>query len=162
MEVQPTSIDAWPGSPTRLVPLYPGADALLFDLERRATVRLEAGDQVLATGGARALVRRRGAILLFDVDKNSTKTLVPKLPPLPFVVVQGTMAVVGTAVLDVLRDDPLGTVSGRALALTPSGDVLVARGGPPSAERLALGPLVWERPVERDPAKDPAGARMLR
>jgi hypothetical protein len=162
VEVQPTSIDAWPGSPTRLVALYPGVDALLFDLERRTTLRLEAGDQVLASGGARALVRRRGAILLVDVDKNSTKTLVPKLPPLPFIVVQGTMAVVGTAVVDVLRDDPLGTVSGRPLALTPSGDVLVARGGPPSAERLALGPLVWERPMERDPSKDPSGARMLR
>jgi hypothetical protein len=162
VELQPTSIDAWPAAPTRLVPLYPGVDALLVDLERRAVVRLESGDQVLTTSGARALVRRRGTIVLIDVDKGSTKTLVPRLPPLPVVLIQGTAAVVGTEVVDVLRDEPLGAVSGRPLALTPSGDVLVAQGGPPSAERLALGPLVWERPVAPGATSAAAGARMLR
>jgi hypothetical protein len=146
VEIQPTSIDAWPDRPTRLLPLYPGSEALLVDLDRKATFRLEPGDQVVATSGTRALVRRRGTVVLVDAEKNTTKTLVPKLPPLPFVLVQGSLAVVGSDVVDVLRDDPLGTISGRALALTPSGEVLVARGGPPSAERLALGPLVWEQP----------------
>jgi hypothetical protein len=162
VEVQPTSIDAWPDRPTRLVALYPGLDALLVDLERRATVRLEPGDQVIATSGARALVRRKNGILLFDIEKNTTKVLVPKLPPLPFILVQGTVAAVGSEVVDVLRDDPLGSISGRPLALTPSGDVLVARGGPPSAERLALGPLMWERPAPPAAANAGSGARMLR
>jgi hypothetical protein len=146
VEIQPTSLDAWPDRPTRLLPLYPGSDALLLDLDRKATLRLEPGDQVIATSGSRALVRRRGAVVLVDAEKHTTKTLIPNLPPLPFVLVQGTLAVVGSEVVDVVRDDPLGTISGRPLALTPSGEVLVARGGPPSAERLALGPLVWEQP----------------
>jgi hypothetical protein len=165
VEIQPTSIDAWPDRPTRLFSLYPGSDALLVDLERKATLRLEPGDQVVATSGSRALVRRRGAIVVVDAEKKSTKTVVEKLPPLPFVLVQGSLAVVGSDVVDVLRDDPLGSISGRPLALTPSGEVLVAQGGPPSAERLALGPLVWELPpVEfvgggpAPPAKSVGGA----
>ncbi|HEX6272623.1 MAG TPA: hypothetical protein VFZ53_06280 [Polyangiaceae bacterium] len=162
VEVQPTSLDAWPGTPTRLVALYPGLDALLVDLERRAVVRLEPGDQVLTTNGPRALVRRRGSIVLVDVDKNSTKTLAPRLSRLPFVLVQGTAVAVGNTVFDVLRDEPLGTVSGRPLALAPSGEALVARGGPPSAERLALGPLAWEKPAERGGESAALGARMLR
>jgi hypothetical protein len=162
VEVQPTSIDAWPARATRLVPLYPGLDALLVDLERRATVRLEPGDQVLATNGGRALVRRRGGVALLDVDKGTTKLVVPKLAALPSVLVEETIAVVGAEVLDPLRDDPLGTISGRPLALTAAGDVLVARGGPPSAERLALGPLVWEQPAPRVASGAAAGARMLR
>jgi hypothetical protein len=162
VEVQPTSIDAWPGAPTRLVALYPGLDALLVDIERRAIVRLEAGDQVLTTSGGRALVRRRGSIVLVDVDKSSTRTLVPRLPRLPHVLVHGTTAAVGVDVLDVLRDEPLGAVSGRPLALAASGEALVARGGPPSAERLALGPLVWEKPAERAGESASPGARMLR
>jgi hypothetical protein len=160
VEVQPTSIDAWPDRPTRLVALYPGTDALLVDLERRTTVRLEPGDQVIATNGARALVRRKNGIVLYDAEKNTAKVLVPKLSPLPFIFVQGTVAAVGSEVVDVLRDDPLGSISARPLALTPSGDVLVARGGPPSAERLAVGPLVWERPSPT--ANVGSGARMLR
>lgn len=162
VEVQPTSIDVWPDRPTRLVALYPGADALLLDLERRTTVRLEPGDQVIATNGPRALVRRKNGIVLLDVEKPSTKVLVPKLSPLPFILVEGTVAAVGSDVVDVLRDDPLGSVSARPLAVTASGDVLVARGGPPSAERLALGPLVWERPTPAATANVGAGARMLR
>jgi hypothetical protein len=162
VEIQPTSIDAWPGVPTRLVALYPGLDALLVDLDRRAIVRLEPGDQVLATSGSRALVRRRSSIVLLDVDKNSTKTLVPRLSRLPFVLVQGTAVAVGNTVFDVLRDEPLGTVSGRPLALAPTGEALVARGGPPSAERLALGPLVWEKPAEHAGERAAAGAGMLR
>ncbi|HEX6763816.1 MAG TPA: hypothetical protein VF103_00025 [Polyangiaceae bacterium] len=162
VEVQPTSIDAWPARPLRLFPLYPGADALLVDLERRSTVRLEAGDQVITTSGARALLRRRGGVVLLDVEKSTTKTLLPKLPPLPFVVVEGSLAVVGSELFDVLRDDPVGSVSGRPLALTPSGEVLVAQGGPPSAERLAVGPLRWERPGEPKALNLEAGVRMVR
>jgi hypothetical protein len=162
VEVQPTSIDAWPSRPVRLVALYPGTDALLLDLERRVTVRLEPGDQVIATSGARALVRRKNAVVLFDAERNTTKVLVPKLPRMPFIIVQGSVAVVGSEVLDANKDDPLGGVSGRPLALTPTGDVLVARGGPPSAERLALGPLTWERPAPPAAANVGAGARMLR
>ena len=162
VEVQPTAIDAWPGRATRLVPLYPGADALLVDLERRATVRLESGDQVLTTNGGRALVRRRGGVTLLDVDKGTTKIVLSKLPRLPSVVVEESLAVVGSEVLDPLRDDPVGAISGRPLALTASGDVLVARGGPPSAERLALGPLAWERPVPPVTTSAASGARMLR
>jgi hypothetical protein len=162
VEVQPTSIDAWPEQPKRLVPLYPGLDALLVDLERRTTLRLEPGDQVLATSGARALVRRQGTVLLLDVDKNTAKTVAPKLPPLPQVLVQGTAVVLGTELLDVLHDQPLGSITGRPLALTPAGEVLVARGGPPSAERLATGPLRWERLPNPATTSLGAGARMVR
>ncbi len=161
VEIQPTSIDVWPDRPVRLVAIYPGTDALLLDLERRTTVRLEPGDQVIATSGARALVRRKNAVVLFDTERNTTKLLVPKLPRLPFVLVEGSVAVVGSEVVDASKDDPLGSISGRALALTPTGEVLVARGGPPSAERLALGPLTWEHPTP--PASNVgSGARMLR
>jgi hypothetical protein len=161
VEVQPTSIDAWPDQPKRLVPVYPGTDALVVDLERRVTIRLEPGDQVIATSGPRALVRRRGSVVVLDVEKNTTKTLAAKLPPLPAIVTQGTLAVVGVELFDVREDSPLGAVSGRPLALTAFGDVLVARGNPPSAERLATGPLRWERPPTAKTNLG-AGARMVR
>ena len=48
------------------------------------------------------------------------------------------------------------------LAVRDGGLRIVARGGPPSAERLALGPLAWERPVPEQNANLGAGARMLR
>jgi hypothetical protein len=161
VEVQPTSIDAWPDQPKRLVPVYPGSDALVVDLERRVTIRLEPGDQVIATSGPRALVRRQGTVVVLDVEKNTAKTLAAKLPPLPTVLIQGTLAVVGVELFDVREDASLGSVSGRPLALTGFGDVLVARGNPPSAERLATGPLRWERPP-REKSNLGAGARMVR
>ena len=161
VEVQPTSIDAWPDQPKRLVPVYPGTDALVVDLERRVTIRLDPGDQVIATSGSRALVRRQGAVLVLDVEKNTTKILAAKLPPLPAILIQGPLAVVGVELFDVRENAPVGTVSGRPLALTALGDVLVARGNPPSAERLATGPLRWEHPP-KEKSNLGAGARMVR
>ncbi|HEX6766263.1 MAG TPA: hypothetical protein VF103_12315, partial [Polyangiaceae bacterium] len=147
VEIQPTAIDAWPSEPKRLVPLYPGTEALLVDLEKKATVPLEPGDQVLSSEGSRVLVRRRGGVVLLDIDRNVVKNLVSKLPPLAPVLVEGTMAVVGPMLFDARRDDPVGSVTGRALGLTAWGDVLVALGGPPSAEHLATGPLRWQPPT---------------
>lgn len=147
VEVQPTAIDVWPSTPERLVPLYPGSDALLVDLDRRASVRLDPGDQVLATSGPRALVRRRGTLVLLDVDQETTKTLLTSLPRLPSVLSDGPLAAVGTWILDLAAGEVIGSVSARPLSLTPTGHALVPQGGPASAERLAHGPLRWERPA---------------
>ena len=144
VEVQPTAVDRWPEGPVRLVPVYPGSDALLVDLERRAARRLAPGDQAILTSGPRALIRRGRRLVFVDVQAGTEQALALDAPKLAAIVSAPPLVAVGPLVFDVERQTLLGRAAERPLALTPYGEVLVAQGGPPSAEQPARGPLVWQ------------------
>jgi hypothetical protein len=143
--VQPMALDRWPETPRRLVPMYPGMDTLLVDLDQRRALALRPGDRVLATSGAHALVRRERAVLAFDADSSTETPLVANVEPFAGLVVSGALAAVGSTLLDASTARIVGTLPGRPLLLTPSGDALVAEGGTASADAFARGPLRWHR-----------------
>lgn len=144
--VQPTELDARAVAEARLVPLYPGADTLLIDLDRREPLPLKPGDLVIHTDANRALVRRRDRLFVYDADARAEEELAVTLDPLPYVLTQGSFAVVTPAVVDLGTGKLVGLTHERPLALSRRGQVLVAGGGGPSAERLARGPLIWKDP----------------
>jgi hypothetical protein len=145
--IQPALIDRWPEAAQRLVPLYPGSEALLVDLERRITHPLSPGDRVVTTSAARALVRRGKRFVLFDADSRKETPLPGEAEKLAGVAIEGALVAVGTLVFDLERGVLVGKVKGRPLALTLEGAALVAEGGAAAAERLARGPLRWQVPA---------------
>jgi hypothetical protein len=135
-----------PVSPgVRLFPLYPGADTVLFDAERQTLRRFEPGDAILAVYEQRALVRRSRTALVYDARTDRITTLPGKLEPLFETLQTGPMVYVGSLVVDLGTGRCVGSVSGRALAVSSSGEVLLAT-VPASAEALARGPLLWRAP----------------
>jgi hypothetical protein len=120
--------DAWPGAPTRLVPLYPGREAVLVDLERGTVQPLSEGDHVLAVSGTRALVWRGRELVLVDVEANAITPLATVAEVVPDVVRQPPMVAVGSVLVDVERGAVVGTLAERALAMTRTGEILVALG----------------------------------
>ncbi len=152
--VQPTELDARAVREQRLVPLYPGGDTLLIDLARRETHLLKPSDLVIHIFETRALVRRRDRLFVFDVETRSELELEVTLDALPYVLTQGRFAVVTPAVVDVGAGALVGVTRERPLALSRSGQLLVAAGGGPSAERLARGPLTWKAPEPASANRD--------
>jgi hypothetical protein len=145
--IQPMAMDRWPDPPTRLVPLYPGSEVMLLDLDTKKLVALRPGDRVLATSGTRAVVRRDRTLVWLDATTGSETPLVADIEPFATLVVEGSLVAVGGAVVDASLGVALGRVTGRPLALTPAGDVLLAEGAPPSADAFARGPLRWHAPT---------------
>jgi hypothetical protein len=145
--IQPALIDRWPEAPQRLVPLYPGSEAVLVDLETRVVHPLAPGDRVVTTSGARALVRRGKRFVLFDADSREESALGGDAERLAGVALESARAAFGTLVFDLEEGKLLGKVGGRPLALTPGGEALVAEGGSATGERLARGPLRWHTPA---------------
>jgi hypothetical protein len=152
LEVQPIALDRYPEPGTRLVPLYPGMDTVLVDLEKRRTVTLKPGDRVLATLGARAFVLRKDALAVLDADATSERTLIADTGRYPRTLLELPVAVIGALVVDLAAERVLGSVDGRPLALTKAGSVLVAEGRGPSAGAVLRGPLRFHQPA---PARAP-------
>ncbi|HTQ02266.1 MAG TPA: hypothetical protein VMI54_00365 [Polyangiaceae bacterium] len=145
--VQSMALDRWPEVPSRLVPLYPGSDALLVDLDARRTVPLAPGDRVLATSGAAALVRRDKTLVWIDTLRGSETVLFDAIPPFAGLVVEGSLVAVGSLVVDVAAGRVLGTLPGRPLALSAEGAGLIPEGGFQTSTAFARGPLRWRPPV---------------
>jgi hypothetical protein len=137
--------DRWPENDSRLVALYPGVEAALLDLDRRAVHRLRSGDAVLAVTGSRALVRRGHGLIVVDAVTGKEQALPGDTGRVPDVVTAGDVAVVGSVVVDVARTLVLGEVQARPLAASVGGEVLVATGT--DTERPPMGPLRWIRPT---------------
>lgn len=150
-ELQPIALDRWPEPSVRLVALYPGPDTVLVDLEKRRTVKLEPGDRVLATLGGRAFVLRKAQLLVIDVDGAAERVLLADTGRYPQTVVELPVAIVGSLVLDLASERVLGSFTGRPLALTRAGDVLVAEGQGPGATTVLRGPLRYKRPGAAGP-----------
>ncbi|HYO93203.1 MAG TPA: hypothetical protein VER33_01775 [Polyangiaceae bacterium] len=145
VDVAALGVDEPIDSSERLVALYPGADAVLYDAELRALHRLQPRDAVLAQWAARALVRRGRQALLFDAELQRELDLGIELDPMGEVLRKGPLVSACPWVVDLEAGRVLGSVPGRALALSTDGRVLLPV-TPPSATALAQGPLSWHEP----------------
>lgn len=138
--------DRFPAGRSRLLALYPGADTALMDLDTRKLTLLHRGDRVIATSRARALVQRGRRLVIHDVDHAPEHVLEGRTDRLPDARATGRFAVVAPLVVDVGAGKLLGKVSGRPLAVSSAGLVLVAQGRQARAHQLSGGPLRWIEP----------------
>jgi len=145
LEVALLGYDEPARAPQRLVALYPGADCVLFDTQKRTIHRLHTGDSVLSTFATRALIRRGKSLLFVDAD-TGTETALPVAPDaFGEVLVTRSLAFVSPWLIDLESGRVRGRVSGKGLALSALGAVLVPSVGP-SDHSLAEGPLTWRLP----------------
>src|SRR5581483_6300991 len=94
--------DHWLEGAPRLVPLHPGTDAALLDLDRREVEMLTNGDRILVTSGARALVLRGRKLVLHELGGSDVE-LGGEVSPLAHIVHSGTVFFVPPFVVDVAR-----------------------------------------------------------
>lgn len=149
-ELYETSTDREAVIGTRLVPVYPGSEASLLDLERRELLPLPTGSRVLQTTGPFAVVWQGSDLFRYDAASKSQERLAhgvlknpdflrtgPALLLSPFVIVGGSA--------------PALVSPGPALALTSGGNVLV-----PSSKRAATNQIAIEGPLHWLDARLPA------
>ncbi|MBN1612739.1 MAG: hypothetical protein JW940_39315 [Polyangiaceae bacterium] len=156
IDVQPTSMDYLPERLTRLFILYPGADAVLVDMERRSLARLTPGDDVVATSGALALVRRGTDLVVYDADSGQERKLGAPLDAFGPTLLAGSIVFVPPLVVRLpevrtgktASSEPsvLGKAPGAVLGLNLNGHLLIPS-APPTDDAPAQGPLHWVGPV---------------
>jgi hypothetical protein len=134
------------GSP-RMVPLHPAGAPALLDLDQRRLIRLQTGDSVVVTSGTRALVHRRGGLMVLDTDSGSETQLIGSTWPIARTLATGSIGVVAPLVADAAQARLLGTIDAQPLAVASDGRVLITLGGDPDADKLAVGPLAWRTPT---------------
>ncbi len=143
----------------RLVPMHPGTDAVLLDLDRRELEHLQAGDHVIATSGRRALVLRGASLVVHELGGKEQR-FDRELAHFSHYLRAGSTFFVAPYVVDLNRDVLLGQSELPALALAVDGALLVAEGRTADATHLAGGPLKWKMPdaVPVPSAKSPVAA----
>lgn len=129
----------------RLVALYPGADCVLFDTQKQKLHRLRAGDTVLSSVGARALVRRGKSLLFFDAESGNETALSADIDPFGSLLVTGGLVFASPWLIDVEGGRVRGRISGKGLALSTTGAVLVPAVAA-TDQTLDEGPLTWRAP----------------
>ena len=142
IELASTELDHEVSDSPRLVPLYPGLDSALFDAEKRDLIPLSTGDVVITTWGARALVRRGKALIVYDAEARSERALAGSLDRYPDVLLAPPFAFVSPLLVDLDRATTVLVDQPRPLALSSSGQLLFAA-TPADGATLARGPLRW-------------------
>lgn len=130
----------------RLVPLYPGSDASLLDLERRELLPLAAGSRVVATRGAQALIWRGNELYLYDALAKREQLVARGVHKNPDLLQAGSTVLLSPFVVVGCEGQAFASPA-RSLALSASGFVLTASAGTePAAGRppsVVQGPLHW-------------------
>lgn len=138
-ELYETNIDRDATTGARLVPLYPGSETSLLDLERRELLPLPSGSRVLATTGALAVLWLGGDVVRYDAERKSQERLAHGVLKNPDLLRSGGSLLLSPFVI-VAGNAPALESPGPALALTSGGQVLVpSRAGSGGIE----GPLHW-------------------
>ncbi|RYZ10207.1 MAG: hypothetical protein EOO73_01125 [Myxococcales bacterium] len=139
-ELYETAVDRGAELGARLVPLYPGSEANLVDLERRELLPLPAGSRVLATQGPFALIWRDSDLYRYDAQAKREERLVHGVWKTPELLRAGG-AVLLSPFLVTSASGPAFTSPERPLALTAEGFVLT--GSSEGAGSVIEGPLHW-------------------
>lgn len=140
-ELYETSVDREAIVGARLVPLYPGAEAGLLDLERRELQPLAAGSRVLMTNGTTALIWRDNDLYRYEAQTKREERLArgvaknPELLQVPGAVLISPFVIVGGSGAALPSPE-------RALALSSSGFVLTGSSDGTSDASIQ-GPLRW-------------------
>jgi hypothetical protein len=129
---------------SRLLPLYPGPDTVLVDVDGGEIVRLSPGDRVIAGSGDNVLVLRGRSVVLHSRGA-AEQTLSQDVDPLAHVVKSGALVAISPVIVDVAQGVISGHTDGRALALAHDASILVASGCTADATHMAVGPLIWEK-----------------
>jgi len=142
-ELYETSIDRDATLGTRLVPLYPGSEAGVLDLERRELLPLSPGSRVLATSGALAVVWRGSELLRYDAETKTEQLLARGVLKNPDFLQSGSTILLSPFVVVGARAPALMS-PGPALALTAGGMVLLPSSRRATSAEVAIeGPLHW-------------------
>ena len=138
-----TSIDREAVIGDRLVPLYPGSDASLLDLERRELLPLAAGSRVVATNGTLALIWRGSDLYRFDALTQVEERLAQGVLKTPDLLQAGNTVLLSPFVV-VGCDAPALASPAHALAVARTGFVLTSTPVPdPPGAPAIQGPLHW-------------------
>lgn len=136
--------DHFGGWPSRLLPLYPGSDTTLVDVDTGDATNLTPGDRVVAAVGDHALVLRDRSLVLYTRGAPE-QTLATAVDPLSHMQRAGAVVAIAPVVVDVEKGEVLGAADARALAVARDGAVLTASGSSADATRMAVGPLTWDK-----------------
>lgn len=146
VEVYATSTDQEAVAGARLVPLYPGSQATLVDLERRELLPLEPGSRVLTTNAALALIWRDHDIFRYDALTQTEERLAHGVARNPDLLRTGKSVLLSPFVI-VGLDGPAWASPEHPLALTENGHVLTGsteQAGQTNGTASAIqGPLRW-------------------
>jgi len=146
-ELYETSTDRQASIGARLVPLYPGSDASLLDLERRELLPLVAGSRVVATHGTLALIWRDSDLYRYDAVSKTEQRLAHGVLKNPDLLQAGSTVLLSPFVI-VGCDAPALASPPHALAVSSAGFVLTATPatdtpGPTPLRGAIQGPLHW-------------------
>jgi hypothetical protein len=147
-ELYETSLDRDSVTGARLVPLYPGSEAGLLDLERRELLPLPTGSRVLATSGPLALVWRDSDLYRYDAAAKAEQLLAHGVLKTPELLQTGSAVLLSPFVVVGIEGPALGSPA-QPLALSSSGFVLIGAAQAPAtvpnapARSTLRGPLHW-------------------
>jgi hypothetical protein len=145
IELASVEVDREVSDSPRLIALYPGLETALLDADRRELLPLKTSDVVLATRGARALVRRGNALLFYDADSRSEQLLPVTLARYPRLLVTHPFVFISPALVSLDTGLLVGRSTAQPLALSSEGQLLLSEVAADGA-RLARGPLHWQTP----------------
>jgi hypothetical protein len=145
IELASVESDREPDGSPRLVALYPGTDTVLLDAEKGELLPLQPGDSVLTVRAALALVRRGGALLIYDADTRTEHALPGTLDRYPQVLLSAPYAFVSPLLVNLDAAAVVGQSKRHALALSNTGQLLLSDADP-DASGLTHGPLHWQTP----------------
>jgi hypothetical protein len=123
-ELYETTTDRDAVSGARLVPLYPGSDASLVDLERREVLPLPAGSRVVQTSQARALLWRNSELFSYDAQTKREERLAQGVSKTPDLLQSGDATLLTPYVIVGATGPALASPSAAPLALSGMGHVL--------------------------------------
>jgi hypothetical protein len=138
-ELYETSVDRGAVLGTRLVPLYPGSEANLLDLERRELLPLPPGSRVLTTEGALALVWRDSELYRYDAQSKREERLARGVAKTPELLRAGSTVLLSPFLVVGIGAPALASPV-RPLAITTDGFVLT---GSSDGAGAIQAPLHW-------------------
>ena len=147
-ELYETSTDREAVTGARLVPLYPGSDASLVDLERREVLPLPAGSRVVLTSGSAALLWRGSELFSYDAEQRKEQRLAQGVVKNPDLLQAGSAALLSPFVVLEAAAPALQSPTSQPLALSSSGYVLAGNQAGEAGATAVLpaaiqGPLHW-------------------
>jgi hypothetical protein len=148
-ELYETAVDRESVTGVRLVPVYPGSEAGVLDLERRELLSLPTGSRVLTTNGALALVWRDSELYRYDALAKTEQRLARGVLKTPDLLQAGSAVLLSPFVVVGIEGPALASPA-QPLALASSGYVLTGATPPPESPPSATparstlrGPLHW-------------------
>jgi hypothetical protein len=139
-ELYETSLDRAATVGSRLVPLYPGSESYLVDLDRRELLPLAPGSRVLSAQGALALIWRGRELFRYDAEAKREERVASGVAATPDLLRAGSTVLL-SPFLVVGWEGPALASPPSALAITTDGFVLT--GSSDGAGGAIQGPLHW-------------------